>query len=375
MKNYDVIIIGAGSIGLSCAWCLSEKQLKVLVIESSHTYGQGQAKAAIGGVRATHSEGAKIAICNESIKIFSTWQDKYGDNIDWVQGGYLYPAYTEKVEQQLKNLLELQQKNNLNISWITPDRISELVLGINKENLLGGTFSPEDGHISSLLGANALYKQSKSKNTEYHFNEYAIKCEKGKVITDKDSYYSDCIIISTGVERTSELIGLDLPVEKELHEAAITEPYAKFTGSMVVDIEILKNSKSFYCYQNKEGQIVFCLTPEPQIISEEKNCTKDFLINASRRLLKLLPFAGDIKVRRTWSGFYPMTPDGIPFLDFIKEKNIYIAVGMCGQGLMLGPGIAMNIAEMILKGKAILNDEQMKQFSIGRDFSKTELLK
>ena len=375
MKNYDVIIIGAGSIGLSCAWALSEKNLNVLVLEENHSYAQGQTKAAIGGIRATHSEGAKIALGNESLKVFSTWQEQYGDNIDWIQGGYLYPAYTEKVEQTLKSLLELQHKNNLNINWITPERISELVTGINTENLLGGTFSPQDGHISSLLGAYALYKQSKHKNAQYHFNEHVIKLEHKKVITDKDTYYADCFILATGAEQTKQIIDIDLPVVKERHEAAITEPYAKFTQSMIVDIELSKNSGSFYFYQNKEGQLVFCLTPEPQVISEEKNCTKDFLTNASRRLLKLLPHAGSIKVRRTWSGFYPMTPDGIPFFDYIKDKNIYIAVGMCGQGLMLGPGIALNIAEMILNGKPLLNEEQMQHFSIGRVFAKAELLK
>ncbi len=49
------------------------------------------------------------------------------------------------------------------------------------------------------------------------------------------------------------LIGLDLPVEPESHEAGITEPVKKFFSPMVVDMrpaidEKFGNSKSYYFY-------------------------------------------------------------------------------------------------------------------------------
>ena len=56
MKSYDAIIIGAGSVGVPLAWKLAEQKVKVLVLETHGTHGQGQNKAAIGGVRATHSD-------------------------------------------------------------------------------------------------------------------------------------------------------------------------------------------------------------------------------------------------------------------------------------------------------------------------------
>jgi sarcosine oxidase subunit beta len=49
---YDVIVIGAGSIGLPAAMYLAEKGQKVLVIDPEHGPGQQNNKKAIGGVRA-----------------------------------------------------------------------------------------------------------------------------------------------------------------------------------------------------------------------------------------------------------------------------------------------------------------------------------
>ena len=87
-NTYDTIIIGAGSVGTPLAWQLADAGQKVLVLEQFPSVGQGSNKAAIGGIRATHSDPAKIGICLKSLEIFSTWHEKYGDDIEWEQGGY-----------------------------------------------------------------------------------------------------------------------------------------------------------------------------------------------------------------------------------------------------------------------------------------------
>jgi general secretion pathway protein G len=51
--------------------------------------GQGDNKAAIGGVRATHSDPGKILTCIESLRVFSTWEETYGFHVGWKEGGYI----------------------------------------------------------------------------------------------------------------------------------------------------------------------------------------------------------------------------------------------------------------------------------------------
>lgn len=119
-KSYDVIIIGAGSIGLPAALELALKGQKVLVIEAENAPGQANNKKAIGGVRATHSDFGKISVCQRSIQIMNTWQERFGDDIGWMSNGYSYPAYTEKDEQTLKDLMRIQLDFGLNIRWISP---------------------------------------------------------------------------------------------------------------------------------------------------------------------------------------------------------------------------------------------------------------
>ena len=86
-QAYDIIVIGAGSVGNPAAMFLAEKGLKVLVIDSLPSPGQGQNKAAIGGVRGTHSDPAKITICLKSIETFSKFEEKYGIDLNSKPGG------------------------------------------------------------------------------------------------------------------------------------------------------------------------------------------------------------------------------------------------------------------------------------------------
>ena len=74
MKSYDVIIIGAGSVGVPAALSLAQNKVKVLVLDALASPGQGQNKKAIGGIRATHSDKGKISTALRSIEIFSTWK-------------------------------------------------------------------------------------------------------------------------------------------------------------------------------------------------------------------------------------------------------------------------------------------------------------
>ena len=87
-KKYDAIIIGSGSVGTPTAYFLSKAGLKVLVVDELASSGQGQNKAAIGGIRATHSDPAKIQICLQSLDIFSSWKKKTGTDIGWKKGGW-----------------------------------------------------------------------------------------------------------------------------------------------------------------------------------------------------------------------------------------------------------------------------------------------
>ena len=381
--TYDVIIAGAGSVGVPTAMALAELGVRPLVVDKHPSPGQGENKHAIGGIRATHSESAKILTCRRSLEIFSTWQQLHGDNIEWLKGGYVFPVYRADDVQMLKGLLAVQKKFGLNIDFVGPQAIKKIIPGINSQGLHGGTISRDDGSISPLLAVNAFYHRALKLGAEFHFNEKITKilCQKDKVIgiaTDKTQYVTAVVIDAAGPysPELGKTVNIDIPIIPDSHEGAITEPVAPFFKCMVVDIRPAVGSKNYYFYQNKQGQVIFCITPDPPIIGKDKRETSQFLPQVCARMVNLLPRLKNLRVRRTWRGLYPMTPDGSPLIGWNREiKGLFHATGMCGQGLMLAPGIAETVARAVAGSANETDDLILQKFSPYRAFSGEEALK
>jgi len=382
MKNFDIVIIGAGSVGLPLSYFLAKKGKKVVVIDKMPSHGRGQNKAAIGGIRATHSDPAKINICQQSIEIIKEIEKEHGLDVDWVQGGYVYPVYDNERENALKNLLVKQKEYGLNIDWVSAEKIQELAPGILAEGLRGGTYSPEDGSVCPMKLADAFYILAKRAGVEFKFNEEVteIKYEGTSitgVVTDKESYEAELYVNASGgnAKEICQMAGMDVPVQPDSHEGGVTEPVKKFFDPMLVDIRPEEGSANYYFYQNKENQIVFCITPEPKYLGKDTDNTSEFLPQVIKRMVNLYPRLRNIRVRRTWRGLYPMTPDGFPIVNFPENfSNLLLTVGMCGQGLMLGPGLGKILAEVVVD-KSKDYEFIFDQLSLYREFSGNEVLK
>jgi sarcosine oxidase, subunit beta len=380
---FDVVIVGAGSVGLPTALSLAEAGLKPLVVDQYASPGQGSNKAAIGGIRATHSTPAKIRLCLESLVTFSTWREAHGDDIEWTQGGYVFVAYREHEEQVLKNLLKVQHGYGLNIGWLDRDALLELAPDLNREGLRGGTYSPGDGSASPMLSSRAFYRRALDLGVQFRFGERVtgIIRRRGMVVgvrTDKGGYATETVVNAGGAyaRAVAEMGGLDVPVVPDCHEAGITEPVAPFLKPMIVDIRPSDGHKNYYFYQHKPGGVVFCITPDPPIVGTDRRETSVALPMTAARMVDVMPKLSNVKVRRTWRGLYPMTPDGSPILGWARTLEGYVhAEGMCGQGYMLGPGVGALLTRMLLKTMSPADGEVLEELNPCRDFGGEEALK
>ena len=183
--------------------------------------------------------------------------------------------------------------------------------------------------------------------------------------------------INAGLLRQiGQLLGVDLPVIPDAHEAGVTDQVERFFNPMVVDIEPSADSENYYFYQAKDGAVLFCITPKPKRIGETSASTSEFLPMVVPRLLRIYPRLGHLRVRRVWRGMYPGTPDDRPIVGFDREvEGMFHAVGMCGQGLMLGPGLGELIADYVTGSLQPEDESVFEQLSPYRDFSGQELLR
>jgi sarcosine oxidase, subunit beta len=388
VSHPDVIVIGAGSVGVPVAWSLARVGLRPLVLDAGASAGQGANKAAIGGVRATHADPAKIRVGRESLRVFATWESEHGDDIEWVTGGYAFVAYREQEEATFRKLLQTQQRSGLDIGWLDRDEMLARVPDVARESpegdvLRGGTFSPGDGHCSTLLASHALAEAARRAGAEFRFGERVTELfvEGGRVRgvrTDRGSYAAPVVVNAAGgaAAAVAALAGEELAVRADLHEAAISEPVAPFLTPLVVDVRPGPGSANVYFYQSKGGQLVFCLTPSPPIWGDDLRETSVFLPQVAKRLVALMPRLRHLRVRRTWRGVYPMTPDGSPLVGWSERaEGLLHAAGMCGQGFMLGPGVGSLVARMVRREMTPEDAETLAAWAPQRAFVGQEALR
>lgn len=381
--TYDVVVIGAGSVGTPAAYYLAREGLKVLVIDRLPSPGQGSNKAAIGGVRATHSDPAKIRLGLRTIQILSHFSEEFGRDVEWRPGGYVFVAYRPEEERILRELVALQRSLGLDIRWCGADELLKIVPDLNPVGLRGGTYSPGDGHCSPLLLCHAYYELAREAGAEFRFSEevLAVETQGGRVRfvrTNKGVYPTKILLNAAGAwaAQVGKLVGVEHPVYPDSHEAGITEPVAHFLDPMIVDIRPGPGSANCYFHQLATGQIAFCLTPEPPIWGEDRRETSVFLPQGARRIISVVPRLAGIRVRRTWRGLYPMTPDGRPLVGWVEGVEGYVVgIGLCGQGVMLGPALGELLARLITGTTRGEDQMVLESLSPNRSFQAQEVLR
>lgn len=377
-REFDAIVIGAGSVGNPAAYFLAREGLRVLVLDELSASGQGQNKAAIGGVRATHSDPAKIHLARLSLATFSRWKEETGTDIGWKEGGYCFPAYDAATETSLRKLLEVQHAHRLDIDWCDAETIRRLVPGINPAGLRGGTYSPGDGQVNPLQAAESFTREAVRRGTEYRYRETVTSLVMEDhtvqgVRTDHGEYRAPTVVNAAGAHggRIGRMAGLEIPVEPESHEAGISAPVQPFLDPLVVDLRPGPEGKTvnFYFGQDADGQVIFCYTPRVPFAGENRTSTFEFMPIAAARLVNLVPRLKNLTIRRVWRGLYPMTPDGSPVVGRAPGVDgLLLGIGMCGQGFMLGPGVGATLAALAVRGPSAVDPEVREALRPDRDF-------
>ena len=382
LGRWDVVVIGAGSVGTPVALSLAEAGARVLVLDGRPGAGQGSNKAAIGGVRATHSDLAKIRLGQRAVEIFTDWRERRGDDLEWQAGGYVFAAWRDEEAEALRRLLAVQQAAGLDVRWLDAPELLAVVPDLARPGLLGGAWSPRDGHCSPLLAMEAFRRHAERAGARFSFGERATGVERtGRRVTAVRTTLgrrpTARVVLASGAWARELAATWDevLAVRPDAHEAGITEPVAPFLRPLVVDLRPGPGSANVYFFQQQTGQVVFCMTPAPLLWGGDTRETSRFLPSVAQRLLTAMPRLAALRVRRTWRGLYPMTPDGLPIVGWSQVLGgVFLAVGMCGQGFMFGPALGELVARAVLGRPTPADHAVLEALSPGRRTTQPERL-
>ncbi len=373
----DAVIIGGGIIGTACGYYLSQKGLKVAIVEQGYLCS-GSTGRCIGGIRQQFTSSGSIKLMMESVKHFQNMEQELGTDVHWHNGGYLFLAHSPEKKQAFLSNIAVQQAAGLkDVRWVDADECREIAPGMDASGLLGGSYCPSDGQAYPFAVVQGYAGKIKQAGGSIHtFSKVAqILQQGGKVTgvkTEGGREFSAGVVINAAgpwSKDIGQMAGIEIPVEAERHEALITEGVEYMNIPMLVDY---RADGGYFQQYKHNGQFIGCYSPVPNVPGHSVDSTFEFLHEMPKRMLKLVPGLKDLKVIRQWAGSYENTPDGNPILDRTGLEGFYTVAGMCGHGFMLGPAMGRVAADLVLSGG---KDMPYPEFALKRDFSHAEAMK
>ena len=359
-----VLIIGGGIIGLSIAWRLIGIGKKVVVVDKRNLGKEASWAAAgmlSGRLDLKPSEKQLLPIFEKSHhawpKFAKELENKSGKRIGYRKEGTLKIACDINEEQKLKNNYNFLKNNNIDVSWLSGNKIREKEPYVSN-NVLSGFFSSEDHHVNNRYILDALITILKKNKNNCIFKE---NTEVEKIITNKDQV----IGVKTRNEtiKTKEIIICSGAWTNKIKNIEIKEvPIRPVKGQMVClkmpkNISLLKHilwRENVYLVPRDNSDLIIGATEEE--MGFDKSLTAGGIYNLLKIAREVLPAIENLSIVESWAGLRPATRDEAPIIGPSKKiKGLIYATGHHRNGILLAPLTSNVIKNYYLNGK-IEND-------------------
>ena len=360
--KFDVLIIGAGAYGLSCAWWMAKRRTgaRILVVDEGE-FASGASGRNGAGFRMQWGLDLNIRLCQESIRFFETAAEQldYPRGIDLKQDGYLVLAHSPKALATLRSSLEIQHRYGVPSELLDADDCVKMVPALGRNRLAGGTFCGKDGTISPFLLLDSLLKACRREKVDVRYGTRVEKLARANgsfCATVKDgTIEADKVLLCTdwAVPELLASLGITLPVKSLPKEAIVTVPCAPKVRPILISLE-----HHISVNQVARGSIIFVVSRARE--GTEIVSTPDFLGFAAPKIIDLLPGVADVPVLRTWGGVSSLTPDMQPILGETEVEGLYVAVSSF-RGLMTSPAVGRIMSALILENDT--NDPVLTQLT------------
>ena len=352
----EAVIVGAGIMGCAIAHSLAERGLgDVLVLERDRIAGGATADAA-GGIRQQFSTATNVELATYSVRVWESFAERFGIDIGLRQQGYLFLLTDPAEEPIFRANLALQQRLGVPARWVEPAEIADLNPAVLLDDVIGGSFCPEDGWCDTS-GATMGFAQA-ARRLGVEIAEEApvtgIRVEGGRVVgveTPQGAVATPLVILCAGPQtrQVGALAGVELPVDPYRRMSFITEPFAAIPATVPMTIEF---ATGLYFHPESHG-FLFGMANRAEPPGFDKTVDEDWMATTVEALVARAPAFEEASILRGWAGFYEVTPDDNPLLGWVGEPaGLAVAAGFSGHGFMQGPAIGTCMAELLLDGAA-----------------------
>ena len=354
-KKFDVVVVGAGAIGLASAWRAAQRGLRVRVIERDQP-GSGASGVAAGMLapvgEATWGEDRLLEAALVSHAAWPAFADELAGASDretgFIPGGALHVALDRDEAEELRRSYDLMASLRLDAEWLGASECRQLEPGLHPR-IHGGVHAPHEAGVNPAALVAALRAAAERAGVEV-----ATGAEVKRAIMDGDRI--------EGVETD----------DGERHLAAATvvaagawsgtaawlpEPARPPVRPVKGQILTLRDSSGrppadrivvserVYLVPRADGRLVAGATVEE--LGFDTRVTAGGVHELLREAYRTLPDVAELELERAVAGLRPGTPDNAPVVGPGELEGLVLATGHFRNGILLAPLTATGVAALL----------------------------
>ena len=361
IQKADVVIIGAGSTGMSAAYELSKAGVDVLVVDR-RSLAMEAAGRNPGGIRQIGRDPDELPLIVGAMKRWHALSEELGCDLEVREDGYLWVAMSEKDLEMQRSLVERDSHYGIKEYVYDRGQIRELAPAIS-DVVLGGLYSPTDLLANPFLVARGYYTNAKRYGARFLFDTEVlnIRIENDRVqgvVTSNGEISTNVIINAAGPwsDHIGRMAGIDIPLSPCPNQFIVTEPVKAILPPFLLISAI------GVCRQSEEGHVYIGNTNAPGGIGGFSKATNyGEMTRTATNILKIVPAFKKLNIIRTWVGTIDFSPDdNFIFGHVDKVEGLILASGFSGHGFALTPILGQLLCELIVQGKTSLPVDAFK---------------
>ncbi len=349
----DVLILGGGVIGLTTAYFLAKEGVPVAVVDKGD-FGQESSWAGAGIISPGNPKRAKSPLGQLRAKSSSLFpelsaelRERTGIDNGYVRCGGLELKLAEDAleERRIQVFLQEERGEGVNCEVLDGKQLRELEPALS-ENLPGAVHFPEIAqvrnprHVKALLaGCGKLGVTLKPGCPVFGLEREGdritgVRGSEGMLRADR--YLIAC---GSWSDMLLQFVGRQAGIRPIRGQIVLLDASPPLFRRVLL-------ASSEYLVPRPEGRVLVGSTEED--VGFDKRTTAGAIQKLLAFATRLIPALAEAPVERCWAGLRPGSPDGRPFLGPVPDfQNLFIAAGHFRSGIMLSPGTALVMKELL----------------------------
>lgn len=324
MKSWDVIIAGAGLVGLCTALELRGRGARVLILERGKP--GGEASSAAAGMLAASDPETPVALREMAL-----------------ESARLYPEFVDDLQRVSGIAVDFRRHGTIVLGEeaapadyrrLSTDELSQLEPGLEAHD--HPAFLVQEDAVDPVWLMRAAVRAAElsgvEMNTGITVQRMRWSGSDVAVETDKGLFKSGAAVNCLGA-------WAGIPVKPRKGQMLYVQP------TRIGLLQHVVRAPGAYIVPRSSGKILIGTTVED--VGFDKSVEQETIQAMHAAASSYVPELASACITESWAGLRPGSPDDLPLIGPTEQRNVFLASGLFRNGILLAPLTARIVADLV----------------------------